>query len=64
MSSEIQILLQKAKESLEAAEMLERGGYTGFSASRAYYSMFYIAEVISNKENKGNEPKTQSFFKL
>ena len=46
MSSEIQILLQKAKESLEAAELLERGGYTGFSASRAYYSMFYVAEAL------------------
>ena len=46
MSSEIRILLQKAKESLEAAELLEREGYTGFSASRAYYSMFYTAEAL------------------
>ena len=46
MNSEIQILLQKAKESLEAAELLKREGYTGFSASRAYYSMFYVAEAL------------------
>ena len=39
MNSEIQILLQKEKESLEAAELLERESYTGFSASRAYYSI-------------------------
>ena len=46
MSFDIQMLLQKAKESLEAAELLEHEGYTGFSASRAYYSMFYAAEVL------------------
>jgi uncharacterized protein (UPF0332 family) len=46
MSSEIQILLQKAKESLDAAELLEREGYAGFSASRAYYSMFYATEAL------------------
>ena len=39
MSFDIHMLLQKAKESLEAAELLEREGYTGFSASRAYYSI-------------------------
>lgn len=51
MSSDIQILLQKAKESLEAAELLEREGYAGFSASRAYYSMFYTAEALLFSKN-------------
>ena len=46
MNSEIQILLQNAKESLEAAELLEYEGYAGFSASRAYYSMFYVVEAL------------------
>ena len=51
MNSEIQILLQNAKESLEAAELLEHEGYAGFSASRAYYSMFYAAEALLFSKN-------------
>lgn len=44
--SEIEVLLQKAKESLAAARSLRRDGYTDFAASRAYYAMFYVAEAL------------------
>ena len=39
-------LLLEAKRSLEAAKDLRRLGYAGFSASRAYYTMFYVAEAF------------------
>jgi uncharacterized protein (UPF0332 family) len=44
--SEVEALLQKAKESLDAARSLLRDGYPDFSASRAYYAMFYVAEAL------------------
>jgi uncharacterized protein (UPF0332 family) len=36
-------LLQKASDSLKAAKLLADQGFYDFAASRAYYSMFYIA---------------------
>jgi len=39
-------LLQKAKDSLDASELLLRNGYPDFAASRDYYSMFYVAEAL------------------
>jgi uncharacterized protein (UPF0332 family) len=46
MTSEIQALLTKARESLEAVKMLAKTGYEDFAASRAYYAMFYAAEAL------------------
>ena len=46
MNSEVQALLQKAHESLQAAELLSHEGYSDFAASRAYYAMFYAAEAL------------------
>lgn len=43
-------LLRKAAESLAAARSLLMGGYPGFAASRAYYSMFYAAEAFLEGE--------------
>jgi uncharacterized protein (UPF0332 family) len=39
-------LLRKAKESLRAAKLMDQQGYHHFAASRAYYTMFYIAEAF------------------
>jgi uncharacterized protein (UPF0332 family) len=39
-------LLQMAKESLEVAEDLFNSKHYGFSASRSYYAMFYMAEAV------------------
>lgn len=44
--SEIDALIQKARESLDAARSLLRDGYADFAASRAYYAMFYVAEAL------------------
>jgi uncharacterized protein (UPF0332 family) len=46
MKPEVQPLVQKARESLQAAELLAREGFTDFCASRAYDAMFYVAEAL------------------
>ncbi len=50
MTSEQQALLQKTVSSLEAARVLLENGFPEFAASRAYYAMFYIAEVFLEGE--------------
>ena len=44
MKEQFQTILDKANESLEAATLLAEQGYYDFSASRAYYAMFYAVE--------------------
>lgn len=44
MNPEIEALIRKSHESLGAARSLIRDGYFDFAASRAYYSMFYVAD--------------------
>lgn len=44
--SEEGALLNKAAMSFDAAETLVEEGYAGFSASRAYYGCFYVAEAL------------------
>ena len=39
-------LLAQAQDSVNAATLLADAGYAGFSASRSYYAMFYIAEAL------------------
>ena len=39
-------LLRKAAESLRAAELLATNALFDFAASRAYYTMFYVAEAF------------------
>ncbi|MCK9460951.1 MAG: HEPN domain-containing protein [Proteobacteria bacterium] len=46
MTPEQATLLRKAGDSLRAAKMLEADGLHDFAASRAYYTMFYIAQAF------------------
>ena len=46
MTPEQRELLERASDSLEAAKLLRSQGFVAFSASRAYYSMFYVAEAL------------------
>ena len=39
-------LLRKAGESLRAADLLAANALLDFAASRAYYTMFYVAEAF------------------
>lgn len=45
-SDNINLLMDKANESLQAAQTLLESGHHGFSASRSYYAMFYAAEAV------------------
>ncbi|MEO1393931.1 MAG: HEPN domain-containing protein [Cyanobacteria bacterium J06634_5] len=46
MTSEQTLLIEKAKDSLRAAKLLSDETMYGFAASRAYYSMFYVAQAF------------------
>ena len=50
MTEDQRELLEEAKESISAARLLLGGGYPDYSASRAYYAMFYIAEAFLEGE--------------
>lgn len=51
MTIEQDALLQKARRSLQAAQILTDQGFHEFSVSRAYYAMFYAAEALLLAEN-------------
>lgn len=46
MKSETALFVEKAKESLAASKLLAANNLYDFAASRAYYTMFYIAEAF------------------
>ena len=46
MTPEQALLIEQAQDSLQAAQLLQKEGYPGFAASRAYYAMFYVAEAL------------------
>jgi uncharacterized protein (UPF0332 family) len=46
MTREQAALLKKAYDSLRGAKLLARDGLHDFAASRAYYTMFYVAEAL------------------
>lgn len=46
MTPEQTALLIKARESLRAAKLLATNALPDFAASRAYYTMFYVAEAF------------------
>lgn len=46
MTEEQEDLIEKAKRSLQAAQLLLANGSPEFAASRAYYAMFYLASAF------------------
>lgn len=50
MTPQQQALLQKAARSVQAAKVLNETGFPEFSASRAYYAMFYVASAFLEGE--------------
>ena len=50
MTNEQRELLLKAQQSLEAAKLLLSNDYPDYATSRAYYTMFYIAEAFLESE--------------
>lgn len=50
--TEVNELIEKAIYSLDAAELLLQDGFIDFSASRAYYAMFYSLEALLLNQNR------------
>lgn len=46
ITPEIKQLLDYADESHEAAKVLIKSGFIGFSAAQSYYTMFYLTEAL------------------
>ncbi|MFG6103815.1 HEPN domain-containing protein [Leptothoe sp. EHU-05/26/07-4] len=46
MTASLNAFIDKAKESLVASKLLADNGLYDFAGSRAYYTMFYIAEAF------------------
>ncbi|NEZ56261.1 HEPN domain-containing protein [Adonisia turfae] len=46
MTANLNAFIDKAKESLVASKLLADNGLYDFAGSRAYYTMFYIAEAF------------------
>ncbi|MBI2354767.1 MAG: HEPN domain-containing protein [Deltaproteobacteria bacterium] len=46
MTEPVRELLDKAAQSISAAELLLKDDYTDFAASRTYYAMFYTIEAL------------------
>ncbi|NES20664.1 MAG: HEPN domain-containing protein [Symploca sp. SIO3E6] len=51
MTPEQERFLNKANRSLQAAKELNNTGFAEFAASRAYYTLFYIATAFLEGEN-------------
>lgn len=51
MKAKTERLIAKAQSSLAAAQSLAEQGFYDFAASRAYYTMFYIAEAFLWERN-------------
>ena len=51
MTAEQAALVQKAHESIQAAQLLASQGFGDFAISRAYYAMFYVAQALLLDEN-------------
>ena len=45
-ADEIAANLERAEQSIQAAQQLASGGYYDFAASRAYYVAFYAATAV------------------
>ncbi len=45
-AAEVQALLERARQSIDAANDLVACGFFHFGASRAYYAMFYSAQAL------------------
>jgi len=46
ITPEIQVLLERAEDSHQAAKVLLDKGFSNFSAAQSYFTMFYLAEAL------------------
>lgn len=50
MTDDQKDLIESARQSISAAEVLLASGFPGYAASRVYYAMFYLAESLLEGE--------------
>ena len=50
MKETTQQLLDRAVDTIEAADILLTNGKVDIAAGRAYYAMFYVAEALLNEK--------------
>jgi uncharacterized protein (UPF0332 family) len=43
---EVNVMIDRAEESHQAAKVLLDAGFLGFSAAQSYYTMFYLVEAL------------------
>jgi len=46
VTPECEALLHKSQRSIDSAKLMSEHGFYEFALSRAYYSMFYVAEAL------------------
>jgi len=51
ITSQVQVLVNRAEESHQAAKVLLDGGFAGFSAAQSYYTMFYLTEALLHSKD-------------
>jgi len=51
ITPQIQVLVNRAEESHQAAKVLLDGGFAGFSAAQSYYTMFYLIEALLHSKD-------------
>ena len=51
MKEETSLLLLRAEEAINSADILVKEGYLADAISRAYYAMFHVAEALLNEKD-------------
>ena len=51
MMDDERLILDKARENIQAGELLQSQGFFDIAASRSYYAMFYIAEALLQRRS-------------
>ncbi len=64
MTPDEQAILNKAKENLEAAELLLDQGFAGIAASRTYYAMFYLFWALARESSPASAGGDETLFRL
>lgn len=51
ITPQVQVLVNRAEESHQAAKVLLDAGFSNYSAAQSYYTMFYLTEALLHSKN-------------
>lgn len=51
ITHQVQVLVNRAEESHQAAKVLLDAGFSNYSAAQSYYTMFYLTEALLHSKN-------------